>query len=245
MPRNAPAKGRPKPAARRRLTLRLLRLALGAVLLYVAFNAAVVLLYRLVDPPLTPLMVIRWFEGHGVDRTWVPLSAISLHLQRAVIASEDNTFCQHYGYDVDAVSEQIDNLLEGEAARGGSSITNQTAKNILLWPAGSFLRKALEVTPTLMIEAFWPKRRILEVYLNIAETGPGLYGAEAAAQAYFGRSAAHLTRRQAALIATALPAPRARRPARPGPGHARLARRIERRTAQLGTSYYACLGDDD
>ena len=234
---------RVKPAAWRRLAPRVLRLALGAVLVYLAVNAAVVLLYRFVDPPLTPLMVIRWFEGHGVDRTWVPLADISPHLQRAVIASEDNTFCQHYGYDVDAVNEQIDNLLGTGAARGASTITNQTAKNILLWPAGSFLRKALEVTPTLMMEAFWPKRRILEVYLNIAEMGPGLYGAEVAAEAYFGRSAAQLSSRQAALIATALPAPQARRPARPGPGHTRLARRIERRVSQLGTSYFACLGD--
>jgi monofunctional biosynthetic peptidoglycan transglycosylase len=194
----------------------------------------VIVAYRFVDPPLTPLMVIRLAEGEGLQRTWMPFERISRHLRNAVIAAEDNRFCQHHGFDFKALGEQIDAWRAGQRPRGASTITMQTAKNILLWPARDPVRKILEAWFTPQIELLWSKRRILEVYLNIVETGPGLYGAEAVARAAFGKSAADLSRRESALIAAILPNPRNGSPARPTSAVDRRARQIAARIRQLG-----------
>jgi monofunctional biosynthetic peptidoglycan transglycosylase len=179
-------------------------------------------------------MVWRLAQGEGLTKAWRPLDAISPHLPRAVIAAEDNRFCGHGGFDWPELRGQLDRVLAGKPARGASTITMQVAKNLLLWPERDPIRKLLEAWLTPQIELFWGKRRIIEVYLNVAETGPGLYGAEAAAQRYFGKPASDLTRREAALIAAVLPNPRAWSPRQPTAYIARRARTIERRVQQLG-----------
>lgn len=160
-------------------------------------------------------MLIRAADGHGWSRDWVPLDRISPHLVRAVLASEDQRFCAHWGFDTAELRRAVEDWRDGGRLRGASTITQQTAKNLFLWPRSDVLRKTLEVYPTLLIEALWPKRRIVEVYLNIVEFGPGLYGAEAASGALFGRSAAALTPVQASLLAAVLPNPLGRDAARP------------------------------
>jgi monofunctional biosynthetic peptidoglycan transglycosylase len=177
--------------------------------------AGIVLLYRIVPPPVTPLMLIRLIGGYGLRKAWVPYREISPNLRRAVIASEDGRFCLHHGFDWQAIDTAWNQYAEGERRRGGSTITQQTAKNLFLWPGGGWPRKVAEAYPTILLEALWPKRRIMETYLNIIEWGPGLYGAEAAAQHYFNRPAAALSPAQAALMAAVLPNPRKWNPARP------------------------------
>jgi monofunctional biosynthetic peptidoglycan transglycosylase len=208
----------------------LLRLALAAVLL----PTLVVLAYAVVRPPLTPLMLIRLVEGHGLDYRWVPLDRIAPVLVAAVVAAEDNRFCSHLGFDVDAIADGVDDWLQGERPRGASTITQQTAKNILLWPGRDPVRKAIEAAITPQIELAWSKRRILEVYLNVIEMGPGIYGAEAAAQRFFGKPASALGRREAALIAAVLPNPLGRAAARPSAAVSRRAARIAARADGLG-----------
>ena len=206
---------------RRGLRIGLIAVLVGPALLIGAF--------RFIDPPLTPLMVIRSSEGYERWQEWMPAEAISRHLAHAVIAAEDNRFCEHGGLDWQAMGEAWQDWRAGGRLRGASTITMQTAKNLFLWPDRDWLRKALEAWLTLQIELLWPKERILEVYLNIAEWGPGIYGAEAAAQYHFGRSAAALSRGQAALLATALPNPLQRAAGRPSPAHAGRANRIVQR----------------
>jgi monofunctional biosynthetic peptidoglycan transglycosylase len=191
-------------------------------------------LYRIVDPPVTPLMLLRVFEGEGLRHEAVPLSQISPHLIAAVIAAEDNRFCEHLGFDTEALQGEIDGWLAGERPRGASTITMQTAKNILLWPGRDPLRKGLEAWFTPQIELLWSKRRILEVYLGVIEMGPGVYGAEAAARTYFGKPASALGRRESALVAAVLPNPRQRSVVRPDWYVSRKASRIMRRAEQLG-----------
>ncbi len=192
-------------------------------------------LLLLVPVAVTPLMLLRLTEGQGWSHDWTPASEISPHLEAAVIAAEDNRFCQHRGVDWGAIHKAQKEVASGrrQNARGASTISQQTAKNLLLWPAQSRTRKALELTYVTWLEALWSKQRILEVYLNIVEFGPGIYGAEAAAQTHFGVSAKELTRRQAALLATTLPNPLARNPGKPSGKHASRARRIERRVRNL------------
>ncbi len=181
-------------------------------------SGAAVLAYRTVDPVHTPLMTLRAMErGDAVParQRWRPLDQISPNLIRAVIASEDSHFCTHDGFDWDAIRMALEKLEEDGRARGASTISMQTAKNVFLWPDRLYVRKGLEAAFTAMIEAFWGKRRIMEVYLNVVEWGPGIYGAEQAARTYFKRSAARLTPYQAALLAATLPNPLHRRPQRP------------------------------
>lgn len=226
---------RPREAARRSTVAgRLGRVLRRVLLLLILTPTLVIVAYRFVDPPITPLMLIRLAEGEGLERTWMPLQRISVHLRTAVIAAEDNLFCEHHGFDFEALGQEIQVWLVGQRPRGASTITMQTAKNILLWPGRDQVRKILEAWFTPQIELLWSKRRILEVYLNIAETGPGLYGAEAVAGAAFGKPAADLGRTQAALIAATLPNPRAWSAARPSPALDRRARQILTRTRQLG-----------
>jgi monofunctional biosynthetic peptidoglycan transglycosylase len=217
---------------------RLLRLAIWGLAAALLLPALVVLAYRFVPPPATPLMLIRSIEGHGRAHDWVPLDRISPHLVRAVIAAEDQRFCAHWGFDAVELRRAVDDWREGGRLRGASTITMQTAKNLFLWPRSDWLRKALEVYPTLLIEVLWPKRRIVEVYLNIVEFGPGLYGAEAASRALFGRGAAALTPVQASLLAAVLPNPLGRDAARPD---ARLNARAARIRGFMGGVDTACV----
>jgi len=177
--------------------------------------ALLIALYRFVPVPLTPLMVLRWIEGEGLEKQWVDYDQLSPNLRRAVIASEDARFCQHHGFDFDAIGDAWDGYESGGRLRGASTITQQTAKNLVLWPGGDWLRKIVEIYPTVLLELLWPKQRILETYLNIVEWGHGIYGAEAASRFYFDRSARTLTASEAALMAAVLPNPRRWSPARP------------------------------
>lgn len=209
-------------------------LALTALTLALLPTLAV-LVYAVIDPPLTPLMLIRRAEGLPLRQTWQPLHAISPHLIRAVIAAEDNLFCRHRGFDTGALEGELrDWLLQGSRPRGASTITMQTAKNIFLWPGRDPLRKAIEAWMTPQIEAVWSKRRIIEVYLNIIEMGPGVYGAEAAARYFFAKPAGQLNRSESALIAAVLPNPRRWSPARPNPFTKHRAQVIDRRVTQIG-----------
>jgi len=210
---------------------RLLRWVLVGASGLVALTVGWALLYRVVPPPGTPLMLIRAVEGTGVARDWRPLDAIAPALARAVIASEDTGFCGHGGFDWDAIETAFDDNEEGRRLRGGSTISQQTAKNAFLWPDRTWIRKGAEAWFTLLIESLWPKRRILEVYLNIVEWGDGIYGAEAAARHHFHKPASALTRREAALLAVVLPSPRRWSPSDPGAYVARRAGLIERRMA--------------
>lgn len=192
--------------------VRLLRAALvGATALAFASVGAVAV-YGVVPPPATPLMLIRGLEEDAWprQRQWVPLARISRHLQRAVLANEDNRFCTHGGFDWVELGKVYRAWRAGDETRGASTITNQLAKNLFLWPGRSMIRKGAEAWFTVLLEALWSKDRILETYLNVVEFGDGIYGAEAASRHYFKRPAAELTQLQAALLTAALPNPRVR-----------------------------------
>ncbi len=228
--------------ARRRRLRRLLRTVLLALLvLLVVAPAGLLLVYRVLPVPATPLMVIRLVEGHGWRRDWVPLNAVAAAVPRAVIAAEDNRFCSHDGFDWIELEAAYADWQAGRRLRGASTISMQVAKNLFLWEDRTFFRKGLEAWLTLFVEALLPKRRIMEIYLNIAETGPGRYGVAAAAEAEFGLDPASLSRRQAALIAATLPNPLGRSAGAPSGGVADYARTIDRRVDALGPSFFACL----
>lgn len=173
-----------------------------------------VVLFRFVPVPVTPLMVIRSIEQFQDDRpvvlkkTWKPLEKISPHLQLAVVCAEDQNFLNHHGFDFEAIEKAMEHNKKSKRKRGASTISQQTAKNLFLWPGRSWLRKGFEVYFTVLIEFIWPKERIMEVYLNIIELGDGIYGAEAAAQTFYRTSAEKLSRPQSALLAAVLPNPR-------------------------------------
>jgi monofunctional biosynthetic peptidoglycan transglycosylase len=177
-------------------------------------------------------MLGRWLMLKPVEREWVPLAQISPHLIRAVIASEDQRFCSHRGVDWVELNKVLAN--DDGPARGASTLTMQTAKNVFLWPGRSYLRKGLEIPLAMAIDLAWGKRRVIEVYLNLAEWGEGLFGAEAAAQRYFRKSAARLSPAEAARLAGALPNPRLRDPARPNRALQAAAGRSLRRLGGLG-----------
>lgn len=207
------------------------RWILATLAIVVGLPVLAVLVYRVVPPPVTPLMLLR---DAPVDRRWVPLDAIAPALPRAVIAAEDNLFCRHWGIDWKSLSAAVEAYADGERSGGGSTISMQTAKNLFLWPDRHALRKAIEFPLTLLIEALWPKRRILEVYLNIVEWGDGIYGAEAAAQRHFGKAARDLTATESARLAAVLPSPLRWSAHRPGDYVQRRAATIRRRVGQLG-----------
>jgi monofunctional biosynthetic peptidoglycan transglycosylase len=215
-PRSA-ARSRPKARRARGLVGRFLRTLLVLILIFGLIGpVAVVTLYRFVPPPMTFLMVQRMFEGKGFDRRWVPLDEISPRLVGAVVASEDSGFCRHHGFDVAAIRKAFAYNARSTKVRGGSTISQQTAKNVFLWPRRDYVRKGLEAYFTVLIELIWGKPRIMEVYLNSIEWGPGVYGAEAAAQRNFGVSAAKLTPAQAARLAVIVPKPLSWKADRPG-----------------------------
>ncbi|BBK36541.1 monofunctional biosynthetic peptidoglycan transglycosylase [Allostella sp. ATCC 35155] len=199
--------------------------------------------YRWIDPPVTPLMVIRWVGGAAIDHRPVALEAVAPALPRAVIASEDNRFCTHGGIDFAAVQDALDEHEETGRLRGASTITMQVARNLFLWPGGGWFRKALEAPLALAIDAAWPKRRVMEVYLGIAEWGDGVFGAEAAARRHFDKPAARLSRTEAARLAAVLPNPRRWNAARPTAYIQRRAATIDRRSDQIGAEAVACLKD--
>lgn len=177
-------------------------------------SVALVLLFKFVPVPFTPLMITRAFEQKAAGKDmvcnhdWVPLKNISLNLQKAVIASEDGMFLKHSGFDFSAMNKAFKSNLKGKKLKGGSTISQQTAKNVFLWQGRSYLRKALEAYYTVLIEIIWGKKRIMEVYLNSIEMGDGIYGAEAATKHWFHKSCENLTKYEAASIAAILPSPR-------------------------------------
>lgn len=175
------------------------------------------IILRWAPPPATIIMADRALAGEDVRRAWVPLDDISPFLITAVIASEDQRFCDHSGVDTEAIRKAYQEYKDGEGLRGGSTITQQTAKNVFLWNGGGIVRKVPEAWMAYMIDAVWGKRRVMEVYLNVAEWGDGLFGAEAAARVRFGKHAKDLTAYEAALLATVLPSPNKWRVDPPGP----------------------------
>jgi monofunctional biosynthetic peptidoglycan transglycosylase len=226
---SAPALALTKPW---RLTDLAVRAGKVAAIVFCAWFCVVlglIALYRFINPPFSSLMAMQWVGGTDVHQDWVPLESISPNLIHAVVVSEDSRFCEHWGIDFVEIAEALKRTPFGPP-RGASTITMQVAKNLFLWPAKSYVRKVIEVPLTFAIELFWPKRRILEVYLNIAEWGPGIFGAEAASQAHFDRPASRLSARQAAQLAVALPNPIARDAGSPGPRTAHQASVIQRRT---------------
>lgn len=195
----------------------LLRAAIWLIGAVIILPVAWVLLFGVIESPGTVLMAQRALAGDKVRHHPVKLEAISSNLVRAVIAAEDSGFCAHDGFEIEAIQAALDNNKKGGKVRGGSTLSQQTAKNLFLWPDRSYLRKGMEAYFTILIEAFWPKRRIMEAYLNAAEWGDGLFGAEAAAQARFGVAAKDLTPSQAARLAAVLPSPNKWRADQPGP----------------------------
>jgi monofunctional biosynthetic peptidoglycan transglycosylase len=215
---------------------------LAAALILLLLPYLLVPVYRVVTPVST-LMVARWLSGQRVAHTYVPIDRLAPALPLAVLVAEDDRFCSHHGVDWQeihtAIAEADDDISR---ARGGSTITQQTAKNLFLWPGRSFVRKALELPLALWIDLVLPKRRIMEIYLSVAQWGPnGEFGAEAGARAAFGKSAADLDSRQAALLAAILPNPVRRSARRPGRGVRRLAGIYQAR-AHGGSAPVFCLG---
>jgi monofunctional biosynthetic peptidoglycan transglycosylase len=210
-----------RKAAVPRIRNRFMRWTLLAALYFFAITIGWVIVLRFVNPPLTWLMVQRAVERKSdgkewkITKKWVKYEDLSDNLKRAALSGEDANFMKHWGFDRQAIQEAMERNKSGGALRGGSTISQQTAKNVFLWPGRSWVRKGFEVYFTSLIEVFWGKKRILEVYLNVIETGDGLYGAEAATQHYFGKAATSLTKREAALIIAVLPNPRRWKPNAP------------------------------
>jgi monofunctional biosynthetic peptidoglycan transglycosylase len=245
-PRADAAAPAPEPPRRIRRLARSFGRAVS-VALAIALVAPLLVLtaLRWIDPPTSAFMIRRGFErrfGDGaaaggrqrIDHPWTDLDGIAPAMALAVVAAEDQDFPSHHGFDVESIRDAVEERERRPRIRGASTITQQVAKNLFLWPGRSLARKGIEAYLAAAIELLWPKRRILEVYLNVAETGPDLYGVGAAAAAYFRKTPAQLTRREAALIAASLPNPRQRRPDRPGPWLSQRAGWIETQIDQLG-----------
>ena len=227
--RDLPRAGRPRSGGRGRA-----RRVAGLILLLPILGLAVIVFLALVYSALTPpstLMLGRWLTGQPVQRTAVPLDAISPHLVQAVIASEDQRFCAHRGVDWTALRDVVDD--EEGPSRGASTITMQTVKNVFLWPGRSYIRKGLEIPLAMLADALWGKRRVMEIYLNVAEWGEGVFGAQAAARHWFGKDARALTRGEAALLAATLPNPIERSAGKPSRGVRAAAARIQGRLGQV------------
>jgi monofunctional biosynthetic peptidoglycan transglycosylase len=184
-----------------------LRILAKLVAAFLLLSLALAIIYRFVPVPVTATMLM---DEHGITKDWTPLSRIDRNMVAGVIAAEDGKFCTHNGFDREAIEQALEERLSGERQRGGSTISQQTAKNVFLWQRGGWFRKGLEAWFTFLIENLWDKRRIMEVYLNVAETGIGTYGVEAGAQRYFRHSAERLSATEAARMAAALPSPKSR-----------------------------------
>jgi monofunctional biosynthetic peptidoglycan transglycosylase len=210
---SAPVVPKPKPVRSRSakpLWRRILVLLLQAVLCFLLLSVLWVAILRVIAPPITFTMMGDIIGGHGATRQWMPLGRIDPSMARAAIAAEDSRFCQHHGFDLKAIEQAYARNQKGGRIRGGSTISQQTAKNVFLWQGGGYVRKALEAYFTVLIENIWGKRRIMEVYLNVAETGIGTYGVNAGAMRYFRHDASQLSAREAAQIAAVLPLPKKR-----------------------------------
>ncbi len=213
---------------------------LGVILLLAPF--ALVPLYAVINPPVTVLQLAKAWQGNGISKSWVAMPQIARTLPAAVVASEDARFCSHSGIDWDVVQKVVEDKIENpdKKVRGASTITMQIAKNLFFPPDRSLFRKTMEVPLALWIDLVWSKRRQMEVYLNIVEWAPGIYGAGAAARHHFRKPASRLTRRDAARLAASLPNPKVRNAGRPGPLTRRIAARIERRM-RAATANTGCL----
>lgn len=187
--------------------LKVIRFLFKALVGFVALSLLLVVLFRFLPVPVTATMLL---DGNGITKDWTSLNNIDRNMVRAVIAAEDGKFCTHEGFDQEAIKKAFEQNAQGGRIRGGSTISQQTAKNVFLWQGGGYVRKGFEAWFTVLIEQIWGKRRIMEVYLNVAETGIGTYGVEAGARRYFGKPAAALTPLEAARMAAALPLPKER-----------------------------------
>ena len=205
----------------KKLLGKILRWARNLALIFFASTLFFTILYRFVPIPFTPLMLIRYTENLAsgkpahIKKNWKPIEQLPQNMILAVVAAEDNNFLSHSGFDLEAIKKARKHNETHKRKRGASTISQQTAKNVFLWPGRTWVRKGLEVYFTVLIEVFWSKERIMEVYLNVIETGDGIYGTDAAARIYFNKSAAKLSRAEAALITAALPNPRKRNPGKP------------------------------
>ncbi len=215
-----------------------------ALLWFFGISILLVILFKWVPVPFTPLMITRAIE-HKLDgkemtcsHDWEPLENISVNLQKAVIASEDGTFLKHNGFDFKAMQKAFKNNNKGRKLKGGSTISQQTAKNVFLWQGRSYIRKGLEAYFTVLIELIWGKESIMEVYLNIIEMGDGVYGAQAAAEHWFKKEAANLTSNEAASIAAILPSPRRYKATNSGPYIAKRKNKIVRLMRHVGKLEY-------
>jgi len=228
---------------RRSFLRRLLSWCLSIIVLVLLLPYLLIPLYTLPQVhPISTLMLGETITGRAYERQWTDFDAIAPVLVQSVMMSEDGQYCAHSGIDWEALNLVIDDALDGEATRGASTIPMQTAKNLFLPPTRSVLRKALEIPLAMWMDVVWSKKRLMEIYLNVAEWAPGIYGVEAASQAYFGVPAAKLSARQAALLAVTLPNPIKRNAANPSRGMKRLAGVIEKRASQSG-AYIKCLYD--
>jgi monofunctional biosynthetic peptidoglycan transglycosylase len=232
----------PLPPGKASWPRRLLRWGMWIIVLLVAWPIVMTLVYAIVPPPVSNLMLLRAAAGNGIDKQWVSLDEMSPHLPRAVISSEDARFCAHWGVDWTEFQGVIEDAFDDDEGpiRGASTIPMQTAKNLFLWDGRFAIRKAIEVPVALWMDFVWSKRRMIEIYLNIVEWAPGVYGAEAAARYHFKKSAKTLTRREAALLAAVLPNPIRRQAGKPSRRVRFIASRIQARMAGIGP-YLACL----
>lgn len=223
---------------------KILRFIWKAMLWFFGISLFLVVLFKFVPVPFTPLMMIRSIEqkmdGKPMifSHDWVPLEEISTSLQKAVIASEDQHFLSHHGFDFNALEKAYENNQKGKKIKGGSTISQQTAKNVFLWPGRSYIRKAFEAYFTVLIELIWGKERIMEVYLNSIEMGDGVYGAQEASRVWYRKDAANLTRREAAGIAAILPNPRKFEATNSSSYINRRKNAIERQMRYIGTIEY-------
>jgi monofunctional glycosyltransferase len=227
--------------SRNSMLRRVARIAAWTTVSWLIGSVLLVMVYRLVPPPVTPLMLIRAAEGHGITKSWRPLGEISPHLVHAVMAGEDATFCEHHGFDWDAIAEDWQRYRRGGGRLlGASTMSMQTAKNVFLWPGRDWIRKGLEAYFTVLIELVWGKRRIIETYLNVVEWGPGIYGAEAAAQFYFHKPPSALNAEEAARLAAILPDPLKWSASRPDRYVAERAAIIRDRMSEVPLATPAC-----
>jgi len=208
-------------------------LALGGA---VALPVLIVIPWRWLEPPASAFMMQARAEGAEIQHQWVAWSEISPHLPIAVVAAEDQKFPEHRGFDTESIRSALE--AQGSKGRGASTISQQVVKNLYLWPGRSWARKGIEAYLTLFVELLWPKQRILEVYLNLAEFGPGIFGAESASEEFFGKPASRLTAREAALLAAVLPSPKRMSPGRPSPYVEKRVDWILRQMEQLGGAAY-------
>jgi len=220
--------------AKQTFARRALRWTIRTLIIFVIGSIIWVGIYRFVPPPVTATMLANAIDGRGITKNWMSLDDMSPNMPRAAIAAEDGNFCTHHGFDFKAIQKAMASNFQGDRRiRGGSTISQQTAKNAFLWQNGGYFRKGLEAWFTVLIELLWPKRRIMEVYLNIAETGIGTYGANAGAMRYFHHDASRLTRAEAARIAAVLPLPKKREAISPTGFTRRYGDRIARRIGQV------------